>query len=201
MKWFRSWFTPDEQKVLLFLATVLLAGAVLHTLGVYRQRTAPQADRLTQVLALDTPLLYDLRTVTQEELETLPGIGPATAGAIVAWRAEHRFNRREDLQQVEGIGPQTYRRIAEYFVPITVADTLVPPVSFEEPVWPLNLNTATETQLEALPGIGPRKATDILALRTRLGRFTAVDDLLQVPGIGEKTLEKMREYITVGDKP
>lgn len=52
------------------------------------------------------PAVVDLNTATIEQLDTLPGIGPATAQAIVAWRTEHgRFATVEDLQQVRGIGP------------------------------------------------------------------------------------------------
>lgn len=61
----------------------------------------------------------------------------------------------------------------------------------------INLNTATAEQLETLPGIGPALAERILAYRDAYGPFTAVEDLLRVSGIGEKTLESIRAYITV----
>lgn len=55
----------------------------------------------------------DLNTATRAELETLPGVGPATAEAILAWRREHgRFSRIEELQEVDGIGPKTFARLA-----------------------------------------------------------------------------------------
>jgi competence protein ComEA len=48
----------------------------------------------------------DLNSATQEQLETLPGIGPVTAAAIIAWRdANGRFNSIDQLGDVEGIGP------------------------------------------------------------------------------------------------
>ena len=60
----------------------------------------------------------------------------------------------------------------------------------------VNLNTATQAELIALPGIGPSMANRILALR-RVRAFTKVEDLLQVRGIGESKLNKLRPYVTV----
>ncbi|MGA4508490.1 helix-hairpin-helix domain-containing protein [Propionibacteriaceae bacterium G1746] len=56
--------------------------------------------------------LINLNTATQAQLETLPGVGPATAQKILAWRDEHgRFNRIEELQEVDGIGTKTFERL------------------------------------------------------------------------------------------
>lgn len=63
--------------------------------------------------------------------------------------------------------------------------------------YPLNLNTASQEALESLPGIGPTKATDILAYRDQFGLFHTVDDLLNVPGIGPTTLESIREFLII----
>jgi competence protein ComEA len=50
--------------------------------------------------------LVDLNTATVEQLDTLPGVGPVTAAAIVAWRDEHgSFDNVEQLSEVDGIGP------------------------------------------------------------------------------------------------
>lgn len=65
------------------------------------------------------------------------------------------------------------------------------------PAGPLNLNTATIEQLDALPGIGPATAKAIIAERDRRGRFRAVDDLLDVRGIGPAKLDALRDLVTV----
>lgn len=61
----------------------------------------------------------------------------------------------------------------------------------------INLNTADEAALDTLPRIGPALAQRILQWREDNGRFTSVDDLLAVPGIGEKMLESIRDLVTV----
>lgn len=60
----------------------------------------------------------------------------------------------------------------------------------------LDLNAATSDDLQALPGIGFKTAAAILSAREQRGGFRAVDDLLEVRGIGPKTLEKLRPLLT-----
>lgn len=61
----------------------------------------------------------------------------------------------------------------------------------------VNLNTATLEQLDGLPGVGPVTAQKILGWRTEHGSFTAVDELLEVDGIGEKTLAELAPHVTL----
>ena len=61
----------------------------------------------------------------------------------------------------------------------------------------INLNSATESELQTLPGIGPSKAMAILEYRETNGSFKTIEDLMEISGIGEKTFEKLKEYITV----
>ena len=61
----------------------------------------------------------------------------------------------------------------------------------------MNLNTADAAILETLPRIGPAMAERILQWRETNGRFTAIEDLLSVSGIGDKTFEGLRDLVTV----
>jgi competence protein ComEA len=61
----------------------------------------------------------------------------------------------------------------------------------------INLNEATQEDLEALPAIGPVLAGRIIAYRRQHGPFTRIDDLRQVSGIGPKNLENLRPYLTL----
>jgi competence protein ComEA len=62
---------------------------------------------------------------------------------------------------------------------------------------PININTATEPELETLTGVGPVTAAAIIQYRTDHGPFATVDDLLDVSGIGPVTLEELRPQVTV----
>jgi competence protein ComEA len=61
----------------------------------------------------------------------------------------------------------------------------------------VDLNTADQTLLETIPGIGPVTATAILQHRDEIGGFEAVEELLDVDGIGPATLESLRPYVTI----
>lgn len=61
----------------------------------------------------------------------------------------------------------------------------------------INLNTADEAQLMTIPGIGPAKATSIIAYRQEQGQFTTIEDIKKISGIGDKTFEKLKDYISV----
>jgi comEA protein len=61
----------------------------------------------------------------------------------------------------------------------------------------VNINSATETELVALPGIGPSKAHAIVEYRQSQGGFKSIDDLQKVKGIGSATLEKLRTRVTL----
>ena len=61
----------------------------------------------------------------------------------------------------------------------------------------INLNTATAEELQTISGIGAKRAEDIIAYRESHGGFQSVDDLKNVSGIGDKTLDKIRESLYV----
>jgi len=63
--------------------------------------------------------------------------------------------------------------------------------------FPYDLNSATQNELELVPGIGPALAERILKYRTEHGKFNVYEDLLKVTGIGEAKLEKFRSYLVV----
>ncbi len=61
----------------------------------------------------------------------------------------------------------------------------------------VNLNTASASDLQQIPGIGESKATAIIEFREKEGLFQTMKDLQKVTGIGEKTVEKLKEYLDV----
>lgn len=61
----------------------------------------------------------------------------------------------------------------------------------------VSLNSADQTALETIPGVGPVTAAAILAYRDEAGPFTSIEQLLEVSGIGPATLESMRAYVSL----
>ena len=76
-----------------------------------------------------------------------------------------------------------------------------PQPALRTPTWTendlINLNTATREQLQTLPRIGPATAKRIIEYRETSGRFSSVEDLANVKGIGQKTLERIRHRVVV----
>ncbi len=72
-----------------------------------------------------------------------------------------------------------------------------PPGEDDGPPAPIDLNTATEAELDELPGVGPAIAAAIVAFREENGGFTTVEDLLDVRGIGEAKLAEISPLVTV----
>jgi len=61
----------------------------------------------------------------------------------------------------------------------------------------ININTATQQEFETLPGIGPAKASTFIQYREEHGPFAAIEEIQNISGVGEKTFEKLKEYIYV----
>lgn len=83
----------------------------------------------------------------------------------------------------------------------TIALVALMVFSFAVLAEPIDINTAdADTIAASLKGVGPEKAAAIVAYRDQYGPFASADDLLNVKGIGQKTLETNLENITVNDR-
>jgi competence protein ComEA len=61
----------------------------------------------------------------------------------------------------------------------------------------VNINTATAEQLQTLPGVGPSLAKTIIEHRTKSGKFSRIEELINVKGIGEKKFQKIKDRLVV----
>jgi len=128
-----------------------------------------------------------------------PGIVTLPVGARVvdALKAAGGVRRHVDLTALNLARPLTDGEQILVGVPqpagvaASAASTAAPTAAL------VNLNTATEPELESLPAVGPVTAAAILKWRSENGPFTAVDQLLDVSGIGDKTLAEIAPFVTL----
>jgi len=64
----------------------------------------------------------------------------------------------------------------------------------------ININEGSEADLTTLTGIGPAKAKEIIAYRTKQGPFVSIEEIMEVTGIGPATYENIKDWITVGEE-
>ena len=147
--------------------------------------------------------LININTATASQLTALNGIGESKAAAIVEYREQHGdFGSVDELLNVPGIGEKILEGLRDQVTvgaPSVTADSAgtTHEITQDYSSGLININTATASQLTALNGIGETKAAAIVEYREQHGRFTSVDELLNVRGIGEKTLANIRGQITV----
>ncbi len=148
----------------------------------------------------------DPNTAGEEDLDRLPGVGPAVAGRIVQMRQDHGpFAEPGDLLSVPGVGPATLARISphlEWPTQPQLGRAARPSGPTTDPAARkpvrLDLNRASRGELERLPGVGPVMAERILTLRDSVGRFRRLEELRSVRGIGSATIERFRPLVFIG---
>jgi competence protein ComEA len=166
----------------------------------------------------------DLNHADRAQLLQLPGVGGRTAERIEEYRLSHNgFHNVEELRQVNGVGPATLERLRP-LIDADAEDVLedgmgaaapkdAPPKNVKPTARkaangtkkgdalkePIDINHATATELQRLPGVGPAMSSRILLVREQRP-FRSVDELRRVPGIGAKTLEKLRPFVKVDEE-
>jgi competence protein ComEA len=155
----------------------------------------------------------DPNAAPAEQLDRLPRVGPELAERIVARRsARGPYRTLADLDSVQGIGPAALAALAPHVtLPPAPASpsraaarrtaaappsrAAAPAAERAAPRAVVDLNRATAAELDGVPGIGPALAGRIVESRARDGRFRRVDDLRRVPGIGARSLERIRPHV------
>jgi comEA protein len=144
----------------------------------------------------------DLNQATAEELANLPKIGPSTAAKIVQDRqANGPYKSLADLDRVSGIGRGTLVKLSGV---VTLNGSLAIYEGKEGKTGnvstkaQLNINQATYDELEALRGVSPKLAGQILQLRLdHRGRLTRLEDLKEIPGLTDAKLKSLARDLKV----
>jgi len=202
--------TPERRALLLLLALAVAGQGVRYLVtkpgeppgGVQLLATlgaeSPMAQRDSAIrrgrpLAQDEHIDVDLAPAGQ--LARLPRVGPRLAKTIVADRQAHGpFGSLEGLDRVAGIGPGLLKTIGPHVV-FSGASALRAGGQTGGGPAPLNINTASLAELDALPGIGPAKARAILRYREEHGAFADVEALAGVPGLSGAALTRLKERV------
>ena len=193
------------------------AGDIDSALAVAESLYAERAHRSMQLGAEER---VDVNEADERELDRLPGVGPALARSIVEDRKRNGpFNTLSDMERVPGLGSNKVARLERHVaLPAGAAAARAGEAAEAVPSRArgarrareasrtaamaarsrLDLNRASISELQTLPGIGPARADAIVRWREEHGRFRRVEDLLQVPGVGPATLERLRPLITAG---
>jgi competence protein ComEA len=188
---------PDPRAGDRVLAVVAIVAGLLLALSAYSPRFTSAPTDFTP--GASASYRVDLNRADRDELMQVPGIGPGKADAIVARRnALGGFTTPSDLDSVKGFGSKTLEKLGPHVV--VNGSTVLPSTSAAAPTGkfkagdpPLDVNAASEADLQRLPGIGPAMAARIVAARP----FAAVEDLRKVKGIGAKTFENIRPWVSV----
>nr|WP_239541382.1 helix-hairpin-helix domain-containing protein [Pullulanibacillus pueri] len=137
--------------------------------------------------AVNAPGVYELRT-GQRIVDAIKKAGGLSA---------HADKKRVNLAQKVVDEMMIYIPVeGETDVPASAQET-TEPAEGEEAATKVNINTADLTKLQDIPGIGASKAAAILEYRKEHGAFKKIEDLVNVSGIGEKSLEKMKAVVTL----
>lgn len=141
----------------------------------------------------------DLNNASEEEIDSLPGIGKKRAAAIVdARKSRNGFKSIEDLAAIKGIGNEIIDSMRDMVV---ISEYRGEPSDTDKKddgsVKKININTASAEELQELEGVGATRAEKIIEKREELDGFRSAEDIMQVSGIGEESFERMKAQICV----
>ena len=141
----------------------------------------------------------DLNQATAEELTNLPKIGPSTAEKIVQDRQVNGpYKSLADLDRVSGIGRGTLVKLSGVVTINGAIATYAGKTGSVPTKAQLNINQATYDEMEALRGVSPKLAGQILQLRLdHSGRLTRLEDLKEIPGMTDAKLKSLARDLKV----
>jgi competence protein ComEA len=186
-------------KSLWWVAAFIIVGVLLGAGIIYLVTRPPKGE---PIVLLPAPTQSPITVYVSGAIET-PGLFTLPAGSRVNDVIQAAGGTTENAD----IDALNLAKIVEDGEQIIVPEDVTP--ESEEngtvPVNPsdimVNINTATLEQLDTLPGIGPKTAQNIIDYRTANGPFTNIEEIQDVPNIGQVTFDKIKALITTGMSP
>lgn len=180
----------------------VLIGLILAGFGIFFIKQ-PTTDQIT-ILPTETPVplvVYISGDVKEPGVyRLLPGSRVVDLVKVAGGFLEGANYERLNLADILVDGEQIKISSDDGAVPtpmLTIGDNGLTTSLLSPDFEPINLNTATQQDLESLPGIGPTLAQRIIEFRDINGDFATVDDLSIVPGISSTLMDEVRDYLTV----
>jgi competence protein ComEA len=191
--------TRREQRILLFLIGIIVAGLAIHRSRTGSHRdvifSSPKTDNANQKesglaglpadIPLSQPSLININTASLEELCLLHGIGPVKAKAIIDYRNVHKgYKTLEEITKVPGIGMSTFQKIRER---ITLGSAGPPQIESRDTG--SSETTVSEPNLIADKGNHPVSPTGKVDIN-----IAGLEDLMTLEQIGEIKAQRILEY-------
>ncbi|MDN5280417.1 MAG: competence protein ComEA [Clostridiales bacterium] len=202
--------TRLEKVAFLFLVSLLGAGIFLliGKVGLARQKNNDLKVAIAKIAALtdQTVLIKDEKAFSSQDndrklnlnranelsISTLPGMNSALAKRVYEFiQKRGSIKSLGELSQVKGMSKNKLRNLELY---ATTWGGHAGQAAWGEK---LNLNFASEDEIEALPGIGKKTARDIVDFRNRNGGFFSLEDLKEIPGLTDSKIKKFIDQVEV----
>ncbi len=192
-------FAPVQQRgLLIFIAMAILVCGFRYAFVLSISPTPKQT------LPLPPPAItvLDINAVDSSQLDKLPGIGPVLALRILNYRDKiGGFDSVKELKKIYGLSPTSFQKL----LPLLCVDSLDAKSRTKKKSLPsskkIDLNTASASQLEALPGIGPVLSKRILRYREAIGGFQDFTDLKKVYQLKEEHYQQALPYLELNTPP
>lgn len=162
-----------------------------------------------------TPVLFnfDPNMASQADLQQL-GLPASAVKSILAYRSKGGiFRKKEDLKKIYTLPETAYERVAAYIAintPAPVETPVMRPVAYQsgvlarvesrskQPAGPVDLNGSSVAEWLSLPGIGEKRAQQILNFREKLGGFLSIDQVAETRGLPDSVFQNIRPLLVHG---
>ncbi|WP_438420260.1 helix-hairpin-helix domain-containing protein [Bacillus siamensis] len=201
----KAMMTEQMRRNLKILGVCLTAGAVIICIWLFRpekEELVKQQSVLGQTASAsgtdktdtaDDKIMIDIKGAVRN-----PGVYEMKAGDRVTQAIEKAGGLKEKADELNVNLAEQLQDGTVVYIPSEGEEENRPKTAAgEKEDAPVNINTATLDELQAISGVGQKKAEAIIAYREENGRFQTAEDLMKVSGFGEKSFERIKTSITV----